>query len=228
MENGGIKKIMKWLSIGLLAVFLGFIFACIFYIFYLVKTGEWKNGQPASEKLNNSTIDENKLKGITKDNYWFGSSKPKVTIIEFGDFSCAQCKEAFPTVREIVSTYKETKIIFKDYPVISTDSANLASAGRCAGEQGFFWPMYDKLFLNQGVTQRQDLIELAKQVGADTERFANCFDNKKYEAKIKQDFQDGNDLNISGTPTWIINGYKIEGAPPREAFIGIIDELLKK
>jgi protein-disulfide isomerase len=162
-----------------------------------------------------------------QNNYWLGAAKPKVTIVEFMDFACHYCGLSFPTIREIGEKYKkDVKIIIRDYPVNASYSVELSLAARCAGEQGLFWPMYDKLFLNQGVSDRAGLIELARQVGANTERFALCFDNKKYLAAVQKDFDDGQTLAIAGTPTWFINRYKIEGDIPHDTFIQIIDKLL--
>jgi protein-disulfide isomerase len=161
------------------------------------------------------------------NNYWLGAAKPKITIVEFMDFACHYCGLSFPTIREIGKKYKnDVKIIVRDYPVNAEYSVELSLASRCAGEQGLFWPMYDKLFLNQGISDRDGLIELAKQIGANTEKFTLCFDNKKYLAAIQKDFDDGQSLEIAGTPTWFINRYKIEGDIPHDIFVQIIDKLL--
>ena len=230
-ENAKNKKPRKaWkiiLFLGLILI-LGFILACVFYIIQLIRTGEWQNGQPMPNLQNSDKkADENMLKEMTKDNYWLGSANPKVTIIEFADFSCSMCENSFSNVREIGIKYKDdVKMIFKDFPVVSDDSSSLALAARCAGEQGLFWPMYDKLYINQGITEETKLIELARQTGADTTRFTTCFDSKKYATQINKDYEDGNFLKISGTPTWFINGIKVEGDIPHDTFIKIIESLL--
>ena len=82
--------------------------------------------------------------------YWLGSENPKLTIVEFADYNCPLCASSYGKIREISLKYKdEVKIIFRDFPVISESSVELAMAGRCAGEQNLFWPMHDKLFQNQ-------------------------------------------------------------------------------
>ena len=163
---------------------------------------------------------------MTKDSYWLGSDKPKVTIIEFGDFACPHCEEAFPTIREISVKYKDDiKFIWRDYPVVADYSALLALSARCAGEQGLFWPMHDKLFQNQGVSTADQLSILANQIGADLTRYNDCVNKQKYLAQIQKDLTDGQSFEISGTPTYFINGYKVEGNMPYDMFVKIIDEL---
>ena len=137
------------------------------------------------------------------------------------------CKESFPKIREISTKYKDdVKIIFRDFPVVTEYSIDLAMASRCAGEQGLFWVMHDKLFLNQGISQKNEIFELAKQIGADVGKFQNCFDNQKYSEDIYQDIKDGEALELEGTPTWFINGNKISGNIPYNIFIQIVEELL--
>ena len=87
--------------------------------------------------------------------------------------------------------------------------------------------MHDKLFQNQGITTTDQLAELAKQIGADVNRFNNCYSQQKYLSQIQKDFTEGNKLELTGTPIWFINGYKVEGDIPYNTFIQIIEQLLK-
>ena len=161
-------------------------------------------------------------------NYWLGSANPKIVIIEFADFACPYCRESFSKIREIGIKYKkDVKIIYKDFPVLTDYSTNLALAGKCAGEQGMFWIMHDKLFLNQGVSTKTEIFELANQIGLENIQFRTCFNSKKYIKEIEQDLQIGKELEITGTPSWFINGEKIEGDIPYDIFIQIIEKLIK-
>lgn len=204
----------------ILTLILIFLVAFSFYIYNSVKVIK---GGSATAKLSGKTY-----QAADDDHYWLGSANGKITIVEFGDFACPHCEEAFSTVRQIGLKYKnDIKLIWRDYPVVADYSAILALAGRCAGEQGLFWPMYDKLFQNQGVSTVKELNELANQIGADTTRFNNCLTQEKYLTKIQKDLSDGQSFGISGTPVFFINGYKVEGAIPYDTFVKIIEELKK-
>ena len=160
-------------------------------------------------------------------NYWIGAKDPKVTIVEFADFSCPMCKNSFTKIREISQKYKDdVKIIFRDYPSVTEYSSDLAKAGRCAGEQKLFWPMHDKLFLNQGVSTINQITALAEQIGVDKNQFTKCLSSIKYDSIIYKDITDGLELGIKGTPTWFINGYGISGDIPRDKFFQLIEQLL--
>jgi len=212
----------------ILAIALGF------YVFNIIKNISNENysaflGSPSAyqEDAWNKVIEGQNYQEDGIGNYWLGSAKPKVTIVEFADFNCPLCKNSYTKIREISLKYKnDVKIIFRDYPVYE-ESPNLSLVARCAGEQGLFWPMHDKLFQNQGKFALTQLPELANQIGVDVDRFNNCLSSRKYLTAIQKDFSDAEKLEIVGTPTWFINGQKIEGDIPYNLFIQIVEELIK-
>lgn len=191
----------------------------------------------ASKKLkNNGELANFTLKPYTEESrkliegegsYWIGSANPKITIVEFSDFTCPHCESAYGKIREIGLNYKnDVKIIYRNFAV-ADNSQIMAMAGQCAGEQGLFWLMHDKLFQNQTVSDAAGLTALANQIGADTKKFSACVSSNKYLAKIQKDLLDADELNVTGTPTWFINGNKVEGDIPYKLFTQIIDSLLK-
>ena len=187
------------------------------------------SGLGSQQKLFNSIEYTKEIQKAVEgeNNYWTGAANPKITIVEFADFSCGYCKNSFTKIREISLKYKkDVKIIFRDYPAYE-HSLDLAMAARCAGEQGLFWLMHDKLFQNQGISEQEQLSALANQIGADVSRFNNCFANKKYLPNIQKDFADAEKLEITGTPTWFINGQKIAGDIPYELFMEIVEEFIR-
>ncbi|MFH0923723.1 MAG: thioredoxin domain-containing protein [Candidatus Falkowbacteria bacterium] len=219
----------KWWGI-LLIIFAIFILSLIvasgFYVFDVAR--KIKSGEPANRNiLSQSVINGKQYSAEGDGNYWIGSAKPKVTIVEFADFACSYCKNSFSKIREISVKHKDdVKIIFRDYPM-HEESLSLAMAGRCAGEQGLFWLMHDKLFQNQGAAKDQ-LVGLAKQIGADTVKFSQCLDSDKYAAQIQKDYAEGEKLGVAGTPTWFINGYMVKGDIPYEVFAGVVEELIRE
>jgi protein-disulfide isomerase len=222
----------KWW--GVLIIIIGTlilinIVAFGFYIYSIMQ--EMKSGEVIEPNsiIEYAELSEETLKIIEGDNnYWTGSADPKVTIVEFSDFACPYCQNSFPKIREISLKYKDSvKIIFRDMP-LQENSLNLAMAGRCAGEQGLFWLMHDRLFQNQGIYKKEDLSELANQIGADVSQFNSCLDSSKYIKQVQKDFSDGENLEIRGTPTWFINGNKVEGDIPYSTFTQIIEQLLQE
>jgi len=224
------KKFLFVILIIFLILFLSLLVAFGFYVFNLnkkINSGNFQKEQIYSSILKNNYQDSGEKKIIEgADNYWIGAGKPKITIVEFSDFSCPLSRNFFSKIREISIKYKnDVKIIFRDYPLYE-NSVDLAMAARCAGEQGLFWLMHDKLFIEQEEINISNLEEIAKKIGADTKKFNECFENKKYLTAVQKDFSDGETLGIKGTPTFFINGYKISGDMPLSLLTEIIEILL--
>ncbi len=175
--------------------------------------------------------DNNNARLIIGDgsNHFLGANRPKITIVEFTDFACPYCKLSFSKIREISLKYnKDIKYIFRDLPIISEYSVNLALGARCAGEQGLFWPMHDRLFIDQGIKKDSEIFLAAKQSGADTNKFKTCFDSRRYLPQIEKDYSDAQALGIDliGTPIWFINGQQVAGNIPEDIFIKFIEDIL--
>ncbi|MCK4539909.1 thioredoxin domain-containing protein [Candidatus Parcubacteria bacterium] len=212
----------KWW--GIFLIILAIFFVSLLFAFAIFIVNYIKNVDTASvprKYISNPVIEG------AKNNYWLGSANPKITIVEFSDFNCVYCQKSFSKIREITSVYNNIKFIYRDFPVLSDFSIQLALAARCAGEQGLFWIMHDKLFLNQGLGSDEKIFEAFKQIGGNEKKFNACFANKKYLPDIEKDLIDGQKLNISGTPAWFINGQRIEGDIPYEFLINLIKQNLK-
>lgn len=214
------KWYYRWWAIALfiiLTLILIFIIAFSFFIYDIYKTlntgGNNISGYSLAQSLKKETRHTN-TEGI--NNYWFGAENPKVIVVEFADFSCPYCKESYNKIRELSLKYKDDiKFVYRDFPVRES-SIQLSMAARCAGEQGLFWPMHDRLFQRQGEFQISDVSKIAIQVGVDTEKFNKCYLDNKYINDIRKDFSDAEKFGVEGTPTWFVNGYKIPGPIPTD------------
>lgn len=152
--------------------------------------------------------------------YYKGNPEAPVTVIEYSDFQCPFCGR-FATTQALAldQNYVETgkiKYVFHDYPLQQHGNAvPAAEAARCAGDQGAFWPMHDILFANQAqwsdITQPlAQFTAYAEQLKLDRATFTQCMSAGKYTAAIQQAQQAGNQIQIPGTPTFIINGQQYD------------------
>lgn|SRR5574341_734022 len=162
-----------------------------------------------------------------------GPDNAPVTIVEFSDFQCPYCKrfvdQTFNQLREEYGD--QIRIVYRDFPLssIHPDAELAAEAAECAADQGKFWEMHDTIFANQTLGIGRDaLLGFAEDVGLDMEEFTTCLDNGTHRDEIAKDLQDGTSYGVSGTPTFFINGYRLVGAQPIEAFRTLIDQELDK
>ena len=97
-----------------------------------------------------------------------------------------------------------------------------------AHAQGKFWEMHDKLFGNQQALERADLEKYAQEIGLNVAKFKQALDQGLYKDRVAKDSAEGTKAGANGTPTFFINGYRLVGAQPVDAFKKVIDEQLKK
>jgi protein-disulfide isomerase len=121
------------------------------------------------------------------------------------------------------------KIEWRDFPYQGRESVYAAIAARAAQAQGRFWEFHDLVYANQssgnsGGYNEESLTKLAGEANLDVERFRRDLEGARYEAVVQSDFRRGQDLGISGTPTFIINGEVLVGLQPLATFEKAIEE----
>jgi protein-disulfide isomerase len=160
-----------------------------------------------------------------------GPANAPVTIVEFSDFECPYCSRAEETVSEVVRVYGDKiRVVYRDLPLPNHQNApKAAEAAHCAGEQGKYWEMHAKLFANQRALEVPSLKGYAKDLKLDQAKFDKCLDSGATAATVEESKKAGNELGVSGTPAFFVNGVLISGAQPFDAFKEIIDvELAQK
>ncbi|MGH1341892.1 MAG: DsbA family protein [Nannocystales bacterium] len=163
------------------------------------------------------------------------NEQAEVVIVEFGDFQCPFCKKLWTGMEEYLDTTdRNIRLHFAHYPL--NDACNpgindlhpfacqAAVAGVCAAKQEAFWKFGDVVFENQESLERGDLVDYAKDSGLDVDAFETCLDDPKSMAQVRYDIGLGNKADLSGTPTFFINGYSLVGAFPPP----ILEELIKQ
>lgn len=172
-----------------------------------------------------------------------GDKDAKFTLIEFSEYQCPFCsRHVKNTVPQLDKEYVQTgkvKYVFRDLPLesIHKNAFKASEAAHCAGEQGKFWQMHDRLFENQQALEVAKLTEHATAVGVDSKKFQACLDAGKYAADIRKDMADADRLGVSATPTTLIAVSQpndpnvkvvkvIRGAQSYAVFKAAFDELL--
>jgi protein-disulfide isomerase len=157
-----------------------------------------------------------------------GGPTAPVTIVEFSDLQCPFCARANSVLDEVMQKYGDrVRLAFKHYPLaIHPNAPFVHRASLAAGEQGKFWEMHDVLFRNQAKATRPAALEFAGQLGLDMTRFEADLDSNRFDARIQRDKDEGDRLEVDGTPTFFINGVRLVGARPATDFAQIIDRQL--
>jgi protein-disulfide isomerase len=162
---------------------------------------------------------------VAADGPTLGDQQAPITIVVFSDFQCPFCGRAEDTVKKVLDSYKgKVRLVFRDYPLPFHDKAQKASeAAHCAGDQGKYWQMHDKLFANQSALSVIELKGHAKGLGLDAARFDKCLDSGEKAKLVEASKKAGDEAGVNGTPAFFINGRPLSGAREFQEFKSIID-----
>lgn len=175
------------------------------------------------------------------DDPQLGDANAKVTIIEFADYQCPNCRafwrETLPRIKKEYVDTGRVRIVFRDFPVqdIHPEATVAAIAAECAGDQNKYFELHDKIFREQDRRGRdvvrfrvQDLKRWAMEVGIDPAPFNECLDGGRYKDEVAKDLADATSVGVNGTPVFFVNGRLLAGAHPFSTFQKVIEEELKK
>lgn len=168
-------------------------------------------------------------------NHVSGEGKKNVTLIEYGDFQCPACGSYYPIVKQLKEQYKEDIIFqFRNFPLTQIHPNAMAShrAAEAADKQGKFWEMHDTLYENQdaweSASNPSSIFEsYAGSLGLNIDQYRQDVASSETNDRINADIKAGQALGATSTPTFVLDGKKIEENPRDiESFTKLIDEAI--
>ena len=165
---------------------------------------------------------------VTDKDHVRGKKNAPIELVEYGDYECPYCREAYYYVKELQKVLgDELKLIFRNFPIynVHPHALHAATAAEAAGDYGKFWEMHDMLYENQNHLKDEDLIGYAREIGLDSQTFESHFSDSKYAGKIDGDIESGLRSGVSGTPSFFINGLKYHGDYSKEGLLEYIQSL---
>ena len=209
------KQIAVWL---LVAVFVGGV------VWGLVKNTTLTPSEPSA------------LLSISSSDWVKGNSGSKIVLVEYSDFQCPACAAYHPVVKQLVEEFgNDVAFVYRHFPLrqIHPNADLSARAAEAAGAQGKFWEMHDLLFENQKEWSNQknavdSFVKYAESLGLSSEQFKSDIDSKEVKQKVNEDYNGGTSLKISGTPTFFLNGKKLQNPRNYEEFKSIIEQAIKQ
>ena len=187
----------------IIAIIIGF-----FGFFFLIKKKSTNNSHTSSSTAQAS-------------NHVEGENKAGVTLTEFGDYQCPACKAYYPVVKQVVEKHKaDIQFQFKNFPLVQIHAHAFegARAAEAASKQGKFWEMHDLLYENQdtwtaGTDPLTTFVSYAASLGLNTDQFKSDYASPAINDIINADQQQGVDIGANSTPTFVLNGKKIDQNP---------------
>jgi len=138
-----------------------------------------------------------------------GASHAPVTIVEYGDFECPNCKQAAPAVKLLLEAFAgRVRLAWRHFPLegVHPHALGAALAAEAAAAQRKFWPMHDLLFANQSHLKPQQLRGYAERLELDTARYDAEMKEEYYLQRVREQIAGGEKSGVRATPTFFVNG----------------------
>ena len=151
---------------------------------------------------------------VGPDDHRRGGAAARVTLVEYGDFECPQCAEAYPVVEAIEDKLSDQlTFVFRHFPITSAHphAQRAAEAAEWAAAQGRFWDMHDGLYRRRAKLSEAIILEVAGDIGLDPAGLRQSWTTHAHFQRVKDDFRGGLRSEVAGTPTFFIQGTRYDG-----------------
>jgi protein-disulfide isomerase len=169
------------------------------------------------------TRSRNPITNLENDDPFLKKGDGDIVIVEFCDYLNKNCAEVEPIVREVIDSYDNIKLVFRDFPLMNS-SRRVAEAAACANAQGKFWEFHRAFLEDQNYNK---LTEYARYAKMNLRDYQTCLEDNFYSEEINKDITDGKNLGITIVPTFFINKEKkLEGFVSLDEFKKAINETI--
>ncbi len=207
--------------------FIAIVIACLLGLFGIYTITAKKD---SVTKDSGSTATQSSL-----SNNVIGKNSKKVTLVEYGDFQCPACGQYHPIIKQLISEYQnDIQFQFRNFPLqqIHPNARAASRAAEAAAKQNKYWEMHDLLYEQQSGWESSSSTKTifegyAKQLGLNVQKFSTDFASEAVNKTINADYEEGNKQGVTGTPTFFLQGKKIENPQTLDAFKKLIDQAIK-
>lgn len=188
--------------------------------------------QQQAETANDQQLVQSHAADIFDDpNSWVGGNpEGDITVVEFTDYRCGYCRKAYDEVSELVESDGNIRFVVKEFPILGEDSvtsARFAIAVRQTAGDEAYQKAHDALITLRGDPTPENLGKLAEQLGLDRDAILGRMNSDEVTAVIAANHALGDALQISGTPTFVIDGTMLRGYVPLDGMRQIVDQQRK-
>ncbi|MCW3061789.1 MAG: Periplasmic thiol:disulfide interchange protein DsbA [Capsulimonas sp.] len=168
---------------------------------------------------------------VTEQDFSLGSEDASVTLVEYGDYDCPHCRQAYAIVEGIQRQLGERlRFVYRPFPRGTRDSPGIraAEAALAAGAQGRFWEMHGLLLDPHASLAEVDLLRMPSLyravLGLDEDRFTRELTDRIYDGRVREYMQSGVDNGVRSTPTFFINGRRHDDYWDADTLLSAIEQ----
>jgi protein-disulfide isomerase len=155
-----------------------------------------------------------------------GPDTAPVTLVEYGDYECPYCGEAYPVLKAVQRALGDRlRFVFRNFPIseLHPDAVVAAEFAEAAAQAGKFWEAHDMLYERQAALAESDLLAYGEEIGLSPQVLHRAFGGA-FDSKIEVDFSGGVRSGVNGTPTLFINGLRYDGPRDAESLIDVLTQ----
>ena len=159
-----------------------------------------------------------------------GPSTAPVTLLEYGDYECPYCGQAYPIIKQLQKRLgNKLRFVFRNFPItqIHPHAQHAAEAAEAAASQNKFWQMHDCIYENQHALEDRHLEKYASNLGLDLVKFKKDMIKHTYADRIRQDFLSGVHSGVNGTPTFYIDGIRYNNSWDLETLLETLGSAIR-
>jgi protein-disulfide isomerase len=160
-----------------------------------------------------------------------GDGQAPVILVEYGDYECPACGEAFSIVKAVQKHFGgKLGFVFRNFPLtqIHAQAESAAEAAEFFGANGRFWEAHDALYEHQGELGLPLYRALAEAMNLSPAELTEALEKRAYRPKVRSDFMGGLKSGVNGTPTFFINGKRHDGSSDFDSLVAAIDAELER
>jgi protein-disulfide isomerase len=160
-----------------------------------------------------------------------GPTTATVTLVEYGDYECPYCGEAYSVVEELLATLgDQVRFVFRHFPLsqVHPHAEDAAEAAETAAAQEMFWEMHDTLYRNQNALDRAHLIQYGVALGLDSSTLHRALAESLFSTRVHEDFLSGVRSGVNGTPTFFINRLRHDGSYDLASLMAAIERAVEE
>jgi protein-disulfide isomerase len=151
-----------------------------------------------------------------------GNPKGDVTLVEFFDYRCPYCKQVEPELEKLVADDRKLRLVYKEFPVLGPDSETAAHAALAARQQGKYDVFHRAMMTTPGHFDEAAIYKVAASVGLDVDRLKQDMKSPEIDKELKANLDLGTQLDLSGTPSFIVGDAIVPGAISGDALKQLI------
>lgn len=167
---------------------------------------------------------------VGPDDHTQGSADAPVVLVEYGDYECPYCGEAYPELKAVQKALGDSLcFVFRNFPLSNAHphAERAAEFAEAAATIGRFWEMHDRLYENQDALDERSLVGYASALGLGQPLIESAL-RGDFAGRVRRDFTSGVRSGVNGTPSLFIDGRRYDGARDRDTLIALITRRLPR